>query len=323
MSIASHHMLMSAVRGSSPTPPTPTYEYEILQNFIQGHSVGEPAQSGDPWITQVLSEEDYYTNWLAYTTENLVDTTVGATLIDSRKPLDFSKYNVSSGTPYGISTSNQDDEHCEVDFEVSSLYPITLETFAFGRSDEAYQGRTCYETMGSERILTLGSKGDAFNPKNNIYLDVNTTNNEITLGICGSLIPYDVQTLLTIECASDEDISTQNANGMDLGLWLPNWHHYAVTIDINNLYLFLDGKLKGTVALSTQCEFDVQRYNGSTFVTEHRSGTLKQMIDSTDSVIFIKGYNLNHETFDGAYAQLAVCNQCKWTSDFTPPTEAY
>ena len=97
----------------------------------------------------------------------------------------------------------------------------------------------------------------------------------------------------------------------------------AATIDNNNLYLFLDGKLKGTTALNTQCDFDVQKWNGSSSVIEHRSGTLKQMLDSMDSAAFIKGSNLNQNSFDGAYAQLAVCNQCKWTSDFTSPTEAY
>lgn len=319
MSIVSHYMLLSAIKGSvPPTPPTPTYEYEILQNFIEGHSIGEPSEDKDPWITQVLSEEDYDTNWLVYTTENLVDTTVGAALIDSRNPLDFSKYNVSSGTPYGISTNNYDDEHCEVDFEfTSSLYPITVETFAFARSYEEY-----FETYGSERIISIGSCGNAFNPKTNIYLEINTNGNEINVGICGGLVPYQAQTLISIDCSTDEDIHTRN-DDMDLSYWLVNWHHYALTINNNNLYLFLDGKLKGTVALNTQCEFDVQKYNGSAFVIEHRSGTLKQMLDSMDNVIFIKGNNLNHETFDGAYAQLAVCNQCKWTSDFTPPTEAY
>jgi hypothetical protein len=47
------------------------------------------------------------------------------------------------------------------------------------------------------------------------------------------------------------------------------------------------------------------------------------MLDVMNPMVYLKQSNDNQSTFDGAYAQFAVCNQCKWTSNFTPPTEVY
>lgn len=323
MSIVSHHMLMSSIRGGSPTPPTPpTYEYSILQNFVEGHSISEPdTTQGDSWITQVLSEDDLSTDWLDTSYQYLVNDTIGSKLIDSRKPLDFSKYNITSGTPYGMSSNNWDSDWCDLAFNIEhNVYPITVETFAFARSSSYYKDRNYYNPDGYVPIFMLGKPSVNNGTGYNLTLEVG--GNEVRLYIQGGWNPYDSQILFELDCSTDEDLHIDTHNeGYDLSYWLVSWHHYALCIDNSNIYILLDGKLKGSVPLSTECSFDVMVQG--TWQVEHRSGTLKQMLDAMNPMVYVKQSNDNQSTFDGAYAQFAVCNQCKWTSDFTPPTEAY
>lgn len=325
-----HHGLLTIGNGSGPLPPEPSHYYYILQNFVDGHEIGTPILSGDDhgedWIRTVLSSIDLSDEWLCDDQSHLVDSTVGADLIDDRAPLDFSKYNISSGTPYGMCTSNYDDTTCMVSFDVSlrRSYPITVETFASARTMTAY-----YDSYGNERVFSLGSLGSARVPKYNLSLEINSTTNEITLVMNGGLNnsatsggPY---TLLTVDCSTDPDFANPSATSYDteLGLWLPGWHHYAITIDEEKIYLFIDGHLKGTVDLETYISFNVIVFNGSSFVTKTLSGTLRSMLNDMETFVSVKAYNMNQESFDARYANFAVTDVCKWTSDFDIPTVPY
>lgn len=44
----------------------------------------------------------------------------------------------------------------------------------------------------------------------------------------------------------------------------------------------------------------------------------------TMSLVYVRNAaNDEGYSFDARFAQFAVCQSCKWTSDFTVPTEAY
>ena len=81
------------------------------------------------------------------------------------------------------------------------------------------------------------------------------------------------------------------------------WHHVALSCDGTNLYTFYDGELVGTVAIASVSGL-------STML----ASALKVMVNVDSG-----GYGANELW----YAQLALCDSCKWTDDFTPSKEAY
>lgn len=98
--------------------------------------------------------------------------------------------------------------------------------------------------------------------------------------------------------------------------WMTDWHHYAISIDTTNLYAFVDGKRYTTVPLST-----TYTDNGGT------TKTLSEWIGLMPSQVCVSSWVNSGQAGDngleGLWAQLAVCKACKWTTDFTVPTEAY
>ena len=78
-----------------------------------------------------------------------------------------------------------------------------------------------------------------------------------------------------------------------------NYHHYAITCDGTDLRVFVDGTAVMTVALE---DYD------------------KAQLSLATSFVF---YQMYMGPALGRFAQTALCNKCKWTENFTPPTTAY
>lgn len=104
------------------------------------------------------------------------------------------------------------------------------------------------------------------------------------------------------------------AGKISMDTWISSWHHFALTIDASNLYVFVDGKCYATVPLS------------NTYANEAgTTKTLGEWIALMPSKVCITNAEEagSGMTMDGLWAQFAVCKACKWTTDFTVPTEAY
>lgn len=78
-----------------------------------------------------------------------------------------------------------------------------------------------------------------------------------------------------------------------------NYHHYAITCDGTDLRVFVDGTAVMTVTLE---DYD------------------KAQLALATSFVFHQMYM---GPALGRFAQTALCNKCKWTANFTPPTTAY
>jgi hypothetical protein len=315
--ILQHHGI-SSLFGGSPTPPIPTYEYLLLQNFVTGHDIGSPDTSkGSPWITTIQTESWYDDNYMGYESYggNLLSNIVGDISIDTSKPIDFTKYGITTGTPFSTATCNGDNYPCFVAFTIPNLQnsPLTIETFACGRP--RYEGRDYVDFTTDVPIFIIGNSGDVYNPLPSLTFYVNPTNDGssfafyVTAEICGS---------------GPELIGMTWTETTDISKWLAHWHHYAITIDSNNIYMFIDGELKGSASLNTQLSITYNYYD-SGWKTGTYNKTLQEFINEMDmSTVTVRSTcNSDGYVFDARFAQFAVCQSCKWTSDFTVPTEAY
>jgi len=293
----------------------PEFEYVLLQNFIDGHSIGTVTDG--EWITTVLSAEDYSEQWMCDSTANVVDNTVGADLVDSRNPVDFSSLGVSSGTPYGMVTSDADNTGCYVIFDVNRSMdaPLTFEFWAFARSNSS-----SYTTYGSETLACLGNtwNSDTDNDAVNLAVAVITSNDEPAIGFgfgIGNNFFFDGDGVLAK--LTGPALSELFAAEIEVNTWITTWHHFAICVDTSNLYFFIDGKkvlqkpLSDTVSVTDP------------WSEETITDTVIGMLGRLTTEIKIKGFNYNQAAFDGGFAQIAMCNSCKWTGDFTVPTVAY
>jgi hypothetical protein len=307
----------------------PTYEYLLLQNFVTGHEIGSPdLNNGLSWAKTIQSDSWYDDNWMGYETYggNLLSSTVGDVAIDTSSPLDFSKYEISNGTPFGVISCNGDDTSTRVAFSIQNLeaFPITIETFACGRP--RYEGNDYVDISGVVPVFTIGkyASTNPFTPKPNLSFCVYPDG-----GYAGEDSVIFVKA--DIGLAYDESTDGQELIGIpywnphvsnSMHKWLAQWHHYALTIDNDNMYMFVDGSLKGTISLSTQLNFS---YTDSSFARVQYNKTLREFLSEIDmSLVYAKNAsNSEGYSFDARFAQFAVCQECKWTSDFTVPTEAY
>ena len=290
-------------------PPSEGVEYVLLQNFISGHSIGS-AEHGQ-WVTTVpndwndLFQRDSHLSMFD-------DTTAGATLVDNRSPIDCSKYGISSGTPVATVTGDY-GWHTDLAFSFGSgniSTPFTVETF--------FTCREPYE-FNHNFIFYIGAA--KYRPENHNEL-------HLALKISSGLNPDDpndthIGLYLTDEFTDDHKLLGFEPDGINPGTtddgrpffttWISSWHHFAITADTTNLYVFVDGKLYATLALSTTItnENDVTK-------------TLGEWIGLMPSKILITSFESGEGSgLCGLWAQLAVCKACKWTTDFTVPTEAY
>lgn len=290
----------------------PTVEYKILQNFIDGHSIGEKVTAAyiPDWITTVISDSDCENNWITPWTESpayqyLVNNTVGADLIDSRKPVDFTKYGVSSGTPFGNLTCN-DDHYSGIVFNTNMevTHPFTLEVWAACRA-EALEWSYLYEDpvsillYGKYNYYSTGNSSIRLTYRS-IYNSGSTHDREIRLHLAYKTEGYeDDEVLATIRVSNSDD-------------WIIAWHHYVIAMNSSTLFVFIDGELKFSKSLS------------DTVTVGNYTKTLGEYISEMGQTVMVNGaYNFNGYMFDANWAQLALCDTCKWTDDFTVPTEAY
>lgn len=252
-----------------PTPPAPSYNYVILQNFLDGHTIGTPISDSDHSDFYNQYPADISTLW--YTVEdwsdtNLVSTTPGDQLLYSENGFDFSKYGLPAGqVPFGFCNGKKSDGAGYANITLPSEW--TLETWFYSPLSGEYSD----PFWGS--FFEIGPSYP-----NLIRLFVET--NSISLHAMGDEL-FDVSKTVTNQA----------------------WHHVALTCDGTNLYTFYDGELIGTVAIASV------------------SG-LSAMLASAVKVMVNVDSNGN-----GAntlwYAQLALCDSCKWTEDFEVPKVAY
>lgn len=78
------------------------------------------------------------------------------------------------------------------------------------------------------------------------------------------------------------------------------WHHYAISSDGDKFYFFVDGEKVYEVTLDANTKAELANLTDYEFNTE-----------GIGAIPF------------GRFAQIAICSECKWTSNFTPSTTAY
>lgn len=303
--------------------PTPSYEYVVLQNFVAGHSIGTP--STGEFVTTV--PDDWSSLWQADGDESMFDDTdPEAPLIDNRSPINCSKYGINSGTPVATVSCNYESESdwpwAGFDIDNGNLsYPLTEETFFTCRNSESINqhfimilGNDRYFVEHDDTELFIGLclsthtyEDDEYHDENK-YCRVYLTNNHLTYHRIANFNPDEVGEPV-------DEQGTIPAGKVSMATWLSSWHHFAFTIDASNLYVFVDGKCYATIPLS------------NTYVDEAdtTTKTLGEWIASMPSKVCITpneaaGSGMN---MAGLWAQFAVCKACKWTTDFTVPTEAY
>jgi len=290
-------------------PPSEGVEYVLLQNFISGHSIGTP--DNGQWVTTVPN--DWYDDLYQWDSNLSMfdDTTAGATLVDNRSPIDCSKYGISSGTPVATVTCDY-GWHTDLAFSFDSgniSTPFTVETF--------FACREPYE-FNHNFIFYIGAAKYRPEDPNELHLALKISRfldsedpNDTHIGLYLTDEYTDDHKLLGFE---PDGINPDSAQGGPyFTTWIASWHHFAVTVDTSNLYVFVDGKLYATLALST------------TITNENSvTKTLDEWIGLMPSKILITSFESGEGNgICGLWAQLAVCKACKWTTDFTVPTEAY
>ena len=329
----------------SPEPPPPSFNYILLHNMVEGHTIGvDPYDYADAygtswhdkWLDTVLyddSDHESYEWWDNYSDiwrnnykQNLVDDTIGAKLIDTRKPIDFSKYNITTGTPYAIYNGDDDSTVTSLNFDLNETafnpLNITLETWAFCRSDSYYY------TSGMESLISIGSsqerKNGAWTDSFQLVIVVDANGNDeegLSVAVAFNGIQGNYMDLFGVYEEEGDFLNT----GKPFDRWLCDWHHYALSVDGTNIYFHIDGKLVGQKSLSDTITFEYSVWNPSTQKYEDQTyeGTLEGFVSQIPKWVQIGGRNWNEASLNAGFAQLAVTDSCKWTTDFEVPTVAY
>ena len=331
--------------------PSPSYDYVLLQNFIDGHSIGEPVDYNDDfpnwhdhWVDTVLYDDSDHADytWCDNYDDmqrsdyklNLLSTLVGDKTIDTRTPVDFSNYNISTGTPYAIFNGAHEDEWPEgscaqsLNFDLSNttFNPLntTIEMWTFCREPSEYSysipddeaplfsiGSDCYKENGDwTESFQLMVKYDDDSTKSGITVCIGydgLDGNQVTAELFGV---YDI---------NDKFIDSDTW----FTKWVKNWHHIALGLDGTNIYLHIDGKLVGQRALSDEITYTYHYWDDQGQQTTTYEGTIANLISQIPKWIQIGGNTRQHKSLDAGYAQLAVSDACKWTTDFQVPTTAY
>jgi hypothetical protein len=288
---------LQSVKMAESVPPSPSYNYVLLNNFIS-----PMPETRKPYESQGDSRFDDFCNTVpsvwdsCYQTNDLVSSIPGEQMLDDTLPVDFSSKNIPAGTPFGIVT----EESCPL-YEGPS-YAIAASSVSNGCTIELwYKSNYSWNDQDNVWLVKIGHTNGTSDAYPNLLLTMNLTNGSSYGGYDEQSPEYDVTLRLSTESNQSgtpytETISTNWADGI--------WHHYALTYDAstNFVHFFLDGhKVKSiTDAVNDIRElFTTVSYMGFARITG-------------DSIIP-----------KGRFAQIAVCDQCKWTDDFTVPTVAY
>lgn len=323
--------------------PSPSVNYVLLQNMVPGGSIGVPVDYSDiyenswhdHWIDTVLYEDWHHDDYVAYDNyadiwktshnANLVSYDIGSKMIDTRNPIDFSKYQITNGTPYGI-FNGDDYTPTSLNFDLSetAFNPLntTVECWVVARPDE-------YDTyslspwqsvfaVGSSMCLVDGQWNNGF--QITVCAEDNNERSGVTVALTYSGINGSSMSLFGVYDDENDDFI---GSGTYFKNWLLSWHHFALSIDSNYIYLLLDGKLVAQKAISDEITFEYQVWEAGAQTTETYEGTIAGILVQIPKWVQVGGVDQNQSCFDGGYAQLAVSDACKWTTDFQVPTTAY
>jgi hypothetical protein len=256
------------VIGTINISPAPSYNYIILQNFLDGHTIGTPISDSDHSDFYNKYPADIGTLWYNaedWSDTNLVSTTPGAKLLYSENGFDFSKYGLPAGQiPFGFCK-------CYDIYDGAGYANITLPS-------EWTLESWFYSPLGSGDPFwgSFFDIGPSYPNLIRLYVDTNSI----------SLFAMDNEVL---------DVSKTVTNQA--------WHHVALSCDGTNLYTFYDGELIGTVAIASV------------------SGLSAMLASAVKVMVNVDANGNGSNTL--WYSQLALCDSCKWTDDFTPSKEAY
>ena len=281
------HCLQS-VTAVSPVPPAPGYNYILLNNFIT------PMPSPMPNPIPGVSSDDFCNTvpaeWESnYQDNELVSNVVDDPLLDTDTPIDFSGKNIQTGTPFGIV-----DWTCCTNGE-GPRYAITEGALSNGCTIELWY-KSDYSISDETTVWPafIGTD-DTHGKYPNLLLSMNVIN---------ATSYEDPPTYSVMLRLSTGDYSKTDYNQTISTNWLDgNWHHYAITYDSTNtaVHFFIDGYKVKTI---DDCPTDIQH-----------------VFEYANHVDFAQG--TGNDMPKGRFAQVAVCDECKWTDDFTVPTVAY
>jgi len=303
-------------------PPSEGVEYLILQNFVAGHSIGTPSKFY--WLPNVLTEEECEqygngsANSLSRDFSRMVNTTAGQPCIDSGTDLDFSKYGIN-GMPCALAGIYGEYDG-EVGFELSTdtMKPLTVETFVLARHSESFGGAVPLLCIGTDEGYNINDS------KAVIYLSINA-------GATEGDDFADFQLQIQYHGGKEVVLGYFSPEGVDnvqvylTTLMLNHWNHIAICIDTTNIYVFFAGKCRLTVPLSQSITLEYTEWIDDNNYNERTiTKTLGEYIDEMDKKVCVNVFGHgNWVCFDAEWCQFAVCKACKWTTDFTVPTEAY
>ena len=276
---------LHSIKNESPTPPGPSYNYILLNDFITPMPTPMPnpySLPGDDNFLNIIPSE-----WDSdYQTSDLVSNIAGSQMLDSDTPVDFSSKNISTGTPFGIVTWDSCPK------EICPRYAITEGSLSNGCTIELWYKSDF--TINQEDNAWLANIGVENNNARSLLLSMNESQT------AGYSPTFEYSVTLRLNTSStrqdyDQTITTDWLDG--------NWHHYAITYDATTHYVhfFLDGHKEKSIT--------------------DASATIQDIFTNATHVDFAQsdGYDIPK----GRFAQIAVCDVCKWTDDFTVPTVAY
>ena len=198
---------------------------------------------------------------------------------------------------------------------------MTVEFWTFAR-ENADEG--AYNTYGNEVLVRIGRRGHYMSPSVpwavdvNLAIGLNTSSDSPFIGVSFDFNnAFAIGSGFMIFTLYENDLSELFGEQVTLSSWATGWHHYAICIDIDYMYFFIDGHKAGQKSMSD--EITVVSSGAPIIITQ----TVGEFIAALRDSIEIKGINANQSSWDGGYAQIAACNDCKWTGDFTPPPKAY
>jgi hypothetical protein len=273
----------------TPAPPAPSYNYVLLQNFLDGHTIGTPiseADYSDFNNTYPSDKSAIGYGWSdSWSDTNLVSTTAGTQLLYSEARFDFSKYGLTTGQlPFGYTNVN------------GSWY------MGAGYRDITLPTEFTYEVWFNSPANDWEGTFIAFFKENWDALKIVLSDAQMSIMFDDTIFEVDrYKPSGSSDYAYEPDQETfEKAFPIIAG----SWYHFALSCDGTNLYVFINGNLLGTIVIAN--------VNG---LAEFLATAMKEIDVVVDD--FDRGQSCVY------LAQLALCDSCKWTADFTVPTVAY
>jgi hypothetical protein len=223
-----------------------------------------------------------------YQTNDLVSSTIGDPMLDSDAPIDFTAKGISTGTPCGIVFPSDA-------YSNDIAYPLESGALSGGFTIEfwykSYEGSNDDYYPWIFGIGTENASGYLNSPSLSLELKEN----------------YDdyARDLMRIRLTGNPDAEYEDKLSQPWGDGA--WHHFAMCYDATatKIHMFYDGTSIRTIDS-----------------TDSSMAAMKNVIDNAT---ILHSTGMNDEVYPplGRFAQFAVCDSCKWSTDFTVPTTAY